>query len=52
MTGATVTAREAATGATRTAATNAAGQFTLAGLAAGDYEVRLSSPGFRSRREP
>ena len=47
VTGATITAREAATGATRTATTNAAGQFTLAGLAAGDYQLRVSSPGFK-----
>src|ERR1035437_7862987 len=45
--GATITARETATGATRTATTNAAGQFTLAGLAAGEYQLRVSSPGFR-----
>ena len=45
--GATITAREAATGTTRTATTNAAGQFTLAGLAAGDYQLRVSSPGFK-----
>ncbi len=47
VTGGTITLREAATGATRTATTNAAGQFTLAGLAAGDYQLRLSSPGFK-----
>jgi hypothetical protein len=45
--GATITAREAATGAARTATTNAAGEFTLAGLAAGDYQLRVSSAGFR-----
>ena len=46
--GATITARDAAAGATRTATTNADGQFTLAGLAAGDYQLRVSSPGFRT----
>ena len=45
--GATITAREAAGGATRTATTNAAGQFTLAGLAPGDYQIRVASPGFQ-----
>jgi A-macroglobulin TED domain/Carboxypeptidase regulatory-like domain/Alpha-2-macroglobulin family/MG2 domain/A-macroglobulin receptor binding domain/Alpha-2-macroglobulin bait region domain len=44
--GATITLMESATGATRTATTNAAGQFTLAGLSAGDYQIRVSSPGF------
>ena len=47
--GADVTAREAATGATRTATTNAAGQFTLAGLAAGDYQVQVSVAGLQDR---
>jgi hypothetical protein len=46
--GAIITARDAAAGATRTATTNAAGQFTLAGLAAGDYQPRVSSPGFQT----
>ena len=42
--GATITAREAATGATRTATTNAAGQFTLAGLCRG----RIPAPSVRA----
>lgn len=45
--GATITAL-AGTGETRTATTNAAGQFTLAGLSPGEYQVRVSSPGFNS----
>ena len=47
VTGATITVRQAATGATRAATTNAAGQFTLAALEAGDYQIRVSSPGFQ-----
>jgi hypothetical protein len=39
--------RQLSAGKTRQASTNLAGQFTLAGLAAGDYEVRVSSPGFQ-----
>ena len=46
--GATITVRDAATGTMRTATSNAAGQFTLAGLAAGDYQLRVSSPGFET----
>jgi hypothetical protein len=46
--GATIQAREAATGATRTATTNGAGQFTLAGLAPGEYQLRVSSAGFQT----
>ncbi|HEY2012347.1 MAG TPA: alpha-2-macroglobulin family protein, partial [Bryobacteraceae bacterium] len=44
---ATLTVRETATGKERTAKTNAAGQFSLAGLAPGSYELRVSSPGFQ-----
>ena len=47
--GATVTVREMATGATRTATTNAAGQFTLAGLAPGEYEVQVAVAGLPRR---
>src|ERR1019366_8618978 len=50
--GATITARETAGGATRIATTNAAGQFTLAGLATGDYQLRVSSPGFKTASRP
>ena len=39
--------REASAGKTRRASANAAGQFSLTGLPAGDYEVRVSSPGFQ-----
>lgn len=35
-------------GNTRNATTNAAGEFSLSGLRAGDYEVRVSRLGFRS----
>ncbi len=45
--GATVTARTGESGAPRAAKSNGDGQFTLAGLAPGDYDVRISSPGFR-----
>jgi len=38
---------EVSAGKTRRASANAAGQFSLAGLPAGDYEVRVSSPGFQ-----
>jgi len=41
--GATITLREASSGAARTAKANADGQFTLAAVAAGDYEVQVSS---------
>src|ERR1035441_4887814 len=41
--GATVTARGGTSGATRTAWANANGQFTLAALPAGDYDVKVSS---------
>ena len=41
--GATVTARGVSSGATRTAWANANGQFTLAALPAGDYDVKVSS---------
>jgi uncharacterized protein YfaS (alpha-2-macroglobulin family) len=45
---ATVEAREVSTGKKPTAKTNAAGQFTLSAVPVGDYEVRVSSAGFRS----
>jgi len=45
---ASVEAREVSTGKTRAALANAAGQFTLSGLAAGEYEVQVSSAGFRT----
>ncbi|MGO9270083.1 MAG: carboxypeptidase regulatory-like domain-containing protein [Terriglobia bacterium] len=46
--GANVEVLEASPGKTRTAKTNAAGQFSLSGLPAGDYTVQVSSPGFRT----
>ncbi len=45
--GATVTARAGEGGAPRAAKSNGDGQFTLAGLAPGDYDLRIASPGFR-----
>jgi hypothetical protein len=45
---ATVEVSEVSTGKKRTAGTNATGQFTLAGLPAGDYKVQLAMQGFRS----
>jgi len=39
--------REVSAGKARRASANAAGEFSLAGLPAGDYEVRVSSPGFQ-----
>jgi Alpha-2-macroglobulin family/Carboxypeptidase regulatory-like domain/MG2 domain/Alpha-2-macroglobulin bait region domain len=43
---ASIRVRSVSTGKTRTARPDAAGRFDLAGLAPGDYEVALSSPGF------
>ncbi|MGA2347742.1 MAG: alpha-2-macroglobulin family protein, partial [Candidatus Sulfotelmatobacter sp.] len=45
--GANVNAREVSTGKTRTVSANDAGQFDLAGLAAGRYEVQVSAAGFK-----
>ena len=45
--GASVAVREIASRKLRTVAANAVGQFSMAGLAAGDYEVQVVSPGFR-----
>ena len=42
-----VKVRSVSTGKTRTARPDAAGEFDLAGLGAGEYEVEVSSPGFR-----
>jgi uncharacterized protein YfaS (alpha-2-macroglobulin family) len=44
---ASVEVRAVATGKTRTARANAAGQFDLSGLPAGDYNVRVSCAGFK-----
>jgi uncharacterized protein YfaS (alpha-2-macroglobulin family) len=43
--------RSVSTGKTRTARPDAAGEFDLAGLAAGDYDVEVSSPGFREESQ-
>jgi hypothetical protein len=44
---ATVSVRETATGKLRTTHLDAIGQFSLAALPAGNYEVQVSAPGFR-----
>jgi uncharacterized protein YfaS (alpha-2-macroglobulin family) len=44
---ASVEVRAVSTGKTRSAKTNAAGQFSLSGLPAGDYEVEVSCAGFK-----
>jgi len=41
--GAAVQAREVSTGKTRTARANAGGQFNLAGMPAGDYQIKIST---------
>ena len=46
--GATVAAREVSTGKTRRATANANGQFNLAALPPGEYDVRAESAGFRA----
>jgi uncharacterized protein YfaS (alpha-2-macroglobulin family) len=45
---ASVELREVSTGKKRSARTDAAGQFSLSGVPAGDYEVRASCAGFRT----
>jgi hypothetical protein len=45
---ASVKVRSVSTGKTRTARPDATGGFDLAGLAAGEYEVVVSSPGFQT----
>jgi len=45
--GTTVEVRDVTTGGTRTAKTNAAGEFRLSAVPAGDYTVQVSSAGFR-----
>lgn len=44
---ATVELRNVSTRKTRTARTDAAGQFTFSGLSAGNYVLRVSAPGFQ-----
>jgi hypothetical protein len=46
--GATAELRDHSTGASRRASANPSGQLNLAGLPPGDYEIQVSSPGFRS----
>ena len=48
ITGATAEVRDLSTGTTRKSSANAAGQFDLAALPSGDYEVRVFSPGFQT----
>ena len=48
VSGASVAIREASTGKTRTVAANDAGQFTLAGLPAGRYDLNVSLAGFKT----
>lgn len=45
---AAVTARNTATGLTRTATSAADGHYVIPGLPAGDYELRTTLPGFRT----
>jgi hypothetical protein len=45
--GATVTVKQVSTAAIRTATTNAAGQFSLAALLEGGYEVSVTAAGFQ-----
>jgi uncharacterized protein YfaS (alpha-2-macroglobulin family) len=44
---ASVEARNVSTGKIRTARTNAAGQFSLSGLAVGEYVIQVSAQGFK-----
>jgi uncharacterized protein YfaS (alpha-2-macroglobulin family) len=44
---ATVKVRAVSTGTTRTVITNAAGRFNVSGLPTGDYQVKVSSQGFK-----
>jgi uncharacterized protein YfaS (alpha-2-macroglobulin family) len=48
VSGASITIREASTGKKRTVATDATGQFTLAGLPAGRYDLQVSQAGFKT----
>ena len=48
ISGATVTARNRATGVTRTARSDNSGQFTLPAMPAAGYDVQVSAPGFQS----
>jgi uncharacterized protein YfaS (alpha-2-macroglobulin family) len=47
--GATAELQPSPKGESRRASTNASGELALAGLPPGDYDVRISSPGFRSQ---
>jgi hypothetical protein len=46
VSGASVTVREVSSGSTRTGKSNGAGQFSLAALPAGEYEVQVFAMGF------
>src|SRR4029077_8694544 len=46
--GATADVREVSSGKARQDSANDAGQFSLAGLPPGNYQVRVSSPGFQT----
>ncbi len=48
--GATVTLRDVSSGTTRTATSDATGQFNLAALPPGDYEVQVSAMGFETAK--
>src|SRR6187399_3329092 len=48
--GASVKAREVATGLTSVAAANAEGRYQLPAITAGTYQVTAEAPGFRSER--
>lgn len=45
--GVRIAVREAATGKMRRVTANAAGQFTMAAVPAGEYELRIDSPGYQ-----
>jgi len=47
VSGASVELREVSRGKKRNATTNAAGQFSFSGLAAGDYKIQIISTGFK-----
>src|SRR5262245_11212383 len=52
ISGARVTATNKATGATRNAETNSAGEFQLSALPPGEYEIKITMQGFKSGLRP
>src|SRR5262247_3269510 len=52
ISGASVTATNKATGATRNATTNSAGEYQFSALPPGDYEVKVTMQGFKSELRP